>query len=265
MSEQEFRVAYLFSLLPLTPPPPRPNYEFSLTCDASELCSCRVVHADSEPEAWYELSKAVSNYTPLGTRPVEIVCKKDGQKRTGSQRAKPIWVDLNPHWSDLESEAHKRDDRKQSTSMRSDRAGRPDSAFKSWETHLIGVCGEMANEVLTGHPMDRTEYAKTDGGTDFVAGGKRHDIKSTVHWRDPHLKLTPGKEGRADVHLLYGVDMAKRRAGLFGWATDEQLRAVKTTGKYGHGKRHSLTATDLRAMGQTGLPEWLEKRPKGGA
>jgi len=261
MSEQEFRLAYSFSLLLLNPPPPPPTYEFSVTCDLSHPCSCRVFHAGSEPEAWFKLDKTISKYTPLGLRPVEIVCARDGRKRTGSQRAKPIWVDLNHHWSDLENEAHKRDDRKKSTSMRSDRAGSPDSDFKSWETHLIGVCGEMANEVLTGYPMDRTEYAKTDGGKDFIADGKRHDIKSTVHWRDPHLKLTPGKARRADVHLLYGVDMALRRAGLFGWATDKQLRTVNTTDRYGHGKRHSLTAGDLVSMGQTGLPQWLEKHP----
>jgi hypothetical protein len=57
--------------------------------------------------------------------------------------------------------------------------GRIDAGSSSEDINVIGALGELAFEIWSGIPMDRT-LAPRSGGADFVmADGTRVDVKST--------------------------------------------------------------------------------------
>jgi len=125
-------------------------------------------------------------------------------------------------------------------------------------THFLGLTGELTVSLESGVPMDTDLLIKGDGGTDFVIEGQRCDVKTSTYWEDPHLKLTPDVERRADIYILVAVneDLQSR---ICGWATAGEIDKAELV-DYGRGAIHSIREIELLERKQCGLPPFFPRR-----
>lgn len=146
------------------------------------------------------------------------------------------WIDLACVWDDLISIGSKRDNQKSSY-----------KSSKNWSrysTHALGAIGEMCFSIVTGCIINADTLPEGDGNIDFIINGKSVDVKSTQYWRDPDLKQYPFPKKWADIYVLCGIDIDRKRAKIFGWASKDQVMSAKKT-DYGYGEQFSIKHHEL--------------------
>ena len=125
-------------------------------------------------------------------------------------------------------------------------------------THFLGLAGELTVSLESGVPMDIELLIKGDGGTDFLIDEKRCDIKTSTYWEDPHLRLPPDVERRADFYILVAINK-QLQSRICGWATADEIDNSELV-DYGRGAIHSIREIDLLERKQCGLPPFFPRR-----
>jgi|TARA_R110000824_G_scaffold180900_6_gene361511 hypothetical protein len=125
-------------------------------------------------------------------------------------------------------------------------------------THFLGLAGELTVSLESGVPMDVELLIEGDGGTDFLVEGRRCDIKTSTYWEDPHLRLPPDVERRADIYILVSVN-ERLQSRVCGWATAAEMDEAELV-DYGRGAIHSIREIELLERKQCGLPTFFPRR-----
>lgn len=156
--------------------------------------------------------------------------------------SKPIQIELTWCWALLEMVAQMRDEQKT-----------PYESSKLWSignsTHFIGLCGEATFAQWAKKPLDVQLKASGDEGHDFIVNGKTIDVKTTVYWDDPILKEFEGRKKSADLLVLAGLDLKRKRCILYGWTTLSEMHGLPRM-DFGYGKRLAATTSDLVPMNE---------------
>jgi hypothetical protein len=103
------------------------------------------------------------------------------------------------------------------------------------------MCGELAYAIHAGLELDSELKMLGDGGTDFCG---TTDVKSTVYWRDPILKVDIKKENWPERFVLVAVDIEGKRAKVIGSAPSWKLRAGPVI-DFGRGPTFTLRPEEL--------------------
>lgn len=150
------------------------------------------------------------------------------------------WINLSFVWADLELIAKRRDEQKKNY-----------SSTKNWSngnsTHFLGVVAECAFSIYSGLDFDENLNVLGDPGYDFVINGKTIDVKGTQYFHDPHLKQYPNPKTWVDIYVLVGIDIAQKRAKIFGWATKEEMQGA-TLKDYGYGPQRVIECSKLHKI-----------------
>jgi hypothetical protein len=152
------------------------------------------------------------------------------------------WIDLSEHWEELTKLARLRDNQKKNY-----------KSTKNWSkdsTHLLGLIGELCFSINTGLKIDKTLKVAGDDGYDFIHNGKTYDIKTTSYYSKPNLIQNLNPKKWADYYILVGVNMSKKTAKIFGYATKEELQNAELY-DYGYGNRRVIEEDGLNK----GLPK----------
>lgn len=150
------------------------------------------------------------------------------------------WINLTFIWGDLERIAAQRDAQKQNY-----------KSTKNWSagnsTHFLGLVAEAAFSVYSGMDFDESLNAEGDPGYDFIVDGKTIDVKGTQYFNDPHLKQYPNPKTWADYYVLVGIDIAQKRAKIFGHATKEEMQNASLR-DYGYGPQRVIGCSELHKI-----------------
>jgi hypothetical protein len=153
------------------------------------------------------------------------------------------WMDLSCIWEDLHDIGKCRDAKKSSY-----------KSTKNWSrysTHFLGAVGELCFSISANTPANLEDIAEGDGNCDFLLHGSKIDIKSTQYWKNPDLKQYPNPKKWVDYYILCGVDVDKKRAKIFGWASRDQIMNAPKK-DYGYGMQcslnHSVLNSDLKTL-----------------
>ena len=153
-------------------------------------------------------------------------------------------VDLSLKSKTISSFAEKREKQK--------RRYKTSRQWSKQATNLTGLKGEFAFFLCTGIPVDTGLHLRGDWGTDFIYEGISYDIKSTISKSpDPALLEMPDKKLSSHVYVLIRVN--EWEAKILGWATRKQMRHSQKR-NFGKGERLSIHESELKSMGQTGIP-----------
>lgn len=153
-------------------------------------------------------------------------------------------IDLSPKSKTISSFAEKRENQK--------RRYRTSRQWSKQATNLTGLKGEFAFSFCTGIPVDTGLHLRGDWGADFIYEGISYDIKSTISKSpDPALLEMPQKKLSSHVYVLIRIN--EWDAKILGWATKRQMRHSQKR-DFGKGERLSIHESELRSMGQTGIP-----------
>lgn len=150
------------------------------------------------------------------------------------------WINMAPYWDELQTIAASRDAQKKSY-----------KSTKNWSTgnstHFLGLVAEAAFSCYTGLDLNKSLSPSGDLGYDFIINGRTVDVKGTQYFNDPHLKQYPTPKVWVDYYFLVGIDIAQKRAKIFGYATREEIQNA-TMKDYGYGPQRVVECKDLHTM-----------------
>lgn len=152
------------------------------------------------------------------------------------------WIDMSPYWNELKSIANERESQKKKY-----------KSTKNWSkesTHFLGLIGELCFSIHTGLKIDKELKVGGDDGYDFIYNGKTYDIKTTSYYSKPNLTQNLNPKKWADYYILVGVNIDKKVAKIFGYATKEAVQNAELY-DYGYGNRRVIEADNLNK----GIPE----------
>lgn len=155
------------------------------------------------------------------------------------------WTDLRPHWPRIEREANRRESEK--------RRFLSTRQWNAQHTHLPGLAGEQVFALVAGVEVDWAARVQGDGGMDFP--DLKLDVKTTLHWTDPWLRVSKQEKMVAQWYALVALDLHGRRGFVVGYCHKQDVLGAEVK-DMGYGPSYVLPADRLRPF--TGLPLTLD-------
>jgi hypothetical protein len=115
------------------------------------------------------------------------------------------------------------------------------------DTHLIGLCGELAFSDRFGVPMDTSLRPGGDGGIDFRLPIGSVDVKTSRRQLANTLRVEAGTV-KAALYVLASYDSETGNAYLVGWEYGTVLRAIPPRKSTAGVTNHYRAASTLRTI-----------------
>lgn len=133
-------------------------------------------------------------------------------------------------------------------------------ARSGFDSHFIGLCGELAGAKALGAVIDDSIYIGGDDGTDVVAFGLTWQIKtSTYTGDDVELKFNRPEDFKSQAAMLVQSKSIANHL-IVGVIGRKKFLTIAKKVDYGYGQRLAVIGGDLTSMSQLSRivhMEWL--------